>query len=342
MGASAGGETEVLRQASAVLDRPVTLWEVTDAREATVRASSAAPLQPVPSFNLEATLRRWNVPIAVGSRWVAAPGAEPETWVVAPVRNRPPAPPPNGRERRSRERLALELAGLAIGSLESGGDREPLRALAHLPALISHEAGNPLAAARASLQVAMESVGRWVGLAADRRVALLDDLGQVIEDIDRATEVLRAVQERARGALLRAERFDAVRVVRSCLTLERRLLRDRGIDLEFVTGLEGTYLRGDPNALFDLLVSLVRGAADATIKNAPIEVTMGRRGRELEIAVRSQGALPGAPERPSVIKARGVVEGVFGGTVRVESPVGATTVTITLPLPPQREPGARG
>src|SRR5207249_10439396 len=48
------------------------------------------------------------------------------------------------------------------------------------------------------------------------------------------------------------------------LTLERRLLRDRGIDLDFTTAVEATYLKGDPNALFDLLVNLVRNAADPT------------------------------------------------------------------------------
>src|SRR5205807_2137132 len=83
--------------------------------------------------------------------------------------------------------------------------------------------------------------------------------------LDRTSEFLRVVRERA-GAGVRAERFDAVRVVRSCLTLEGRLLRDRGIDLDFTTALEATYLKGDPNALFDLLVNLIRTAADSGAK----------------------------------------------------------------------------
>src|SRR2546430_12353855 len=49
-------------------------------------------------------------------------GAADGFWVVAPVRTRPPAPPPEGRERRSRERLTLELAGLCLGLLDR---REP-------------------------------------------------------------------------------------------------------------------------------------------------------------------------------------------------------------------------
>lgn len=344
---SRGEAGEVLRQASAVLGRPVTLWEVTGAHEAVPRATSDPNARPLlPSFDLDATLRRWKVAIPIGSRWVAAPGPTPDAWVVAPVRSHPPAPPPGGRERRSRERLALELAGLALGLIErtpgeagagSAERRDPLKDLPGFPAMIAHEANNPLAAARTGLQLAMEAIGRWVDLAADRRLALLDDLGQVLEDVDRATEFVRAIQDRARGAVAgvspRSERFDVVRVVRSCLTLERRLLRDRGIDLDFSTALEETYLKGDPNALFDLLVNLVRNAADATAQPpTPVVVRLTRKGRELEISVGGKGG-----EGGGLAKVRSVAEGVFAGSVRVESEPKNTTYTVVLPLPPQRE-----
>lgn len=329
---------EVLRQAGAVVGRPVTLWEVTDTSLAIPRASSApTSLASSAGFDFDATLRRWKVPIQVGSRWVAAPPAPDAAaplWVIAPVRSRPPLPPPDGKERRSRERLTLELAGLALGLIDSAVPID----VAGLPALIAQEAHNPLAAARTGLRLAMEAIGRWVDLAAERRLAVLDDLGQVLEDIDRATEFLRAVQDRTRGALQRAERFDAVRLVRSCLTLERRLLRDRGIELDFATSLESMYLKGDPNALFDLLVSLVRSAADAARAPGSLEVRLLQRGRELEVSVRDQGS--GTTD--SLTKARAVVEGIFGGSVRVDAHQAAGTLfTIVLPLPPQRE-GLRG
>lgn len=199
-----GEAGEVLRQASAVIGRPVILWEVSGPDEVVPRAMSepaaAARLGSGPHFDL-ATLRRWKVPIPVGSRWVAArlgPEGGGGSWVVAPVRSQPPAPPPDGRERRSRERLALELAGLTLGLIDRQPVADPLQDLASLPAMIAHEAGNPLTAARASLQLVMETVGRWVDLGADRRLMLLDDLGQVIEDIDRAADFLRAIQDRAR------------------------------------------------------------------------------------------------------------------------------------------------
>src|SRR3989441_6203618 len=269
---------EVLRQASAVIGQPVTLWEVTGAHEAVPRATSDQ--SRTPRLDLEATLRRWNIPVPIGSRWVAAPGATSDAWVIAPVRSRPPAPPPQGRERRSKERLALELAGLALGLIDAPASHQTA---ALPPGILAHEASNPLTAARTGLELAMESVGRWVDLAADRRLALLDDLGQVLEDLDRTSEMLRAMRESARAGTLTARgggRFDAVRVVRSCLTLERRLLRDRGVDLDFTTALETTYVKGDSNALFDMLVSIVRNAAETSAgQPTPVRVQLEQKGK---------------------------------------------------------------
>jgi len=334
-----GDEGEVLRQASAVVGRPVVLWEIIGPHQAVPRASSGPDVgvRP-PGFDLGAILARWSIPVPVGSRWVTAPGSTADAWVIAPVRSRPPAPPPGGRERRSRERLALELAGLALGLIAPAQSQDSTAAS---PGMQIHQASNPLTAARAGLQLSMESIGRWVDLAADRRLSLLDDLGQVLEDVDRTAELLRAMREGARAGMLTARgggaRFDAVRVVRSCLTLERRLLRDRGVDLDFTTTLETMYVRGDSNALFDLLVGIVRNAAETnTGQPAPVRVTLEQKGKELKLVVRGGRALA------DLAKVRAVAENAFNGTVTVDSPSGdTTTLTIVLPLPPQREADRR-
>ena len=86
---------------------------------------------------------------------------------------------------------------------------------------------------------------------------LLDDLGDVLEDLDRSMRFLLAVRDRARGALARWERFDAARVVQSCCTLEGRVLKDR-VSLELEGSFEPLYLLGDPNALYDALVELTQ------------------------------------------------------------------------------------
>src|SRR6266566_4054633 len=300
-----------------------------------------------------------------GSRWVGCQGAADGFWVVAPVRTRPPAPPPEGRERRSRERLTLELAGLCLGLLDRreptpghppAARSDPLNDITTLPGIIAHELSNPLTAARAGLHLAMESLGRWTEVAAGRRLELLDELGQVVEDIDRSASFLRAVKDRARGALARSERFDAVRVVRSCCTLESRVLKEKKIPLEFDSTLEVVYLNGDPNALYDLLVNLIRNAADASAgRPAPIRVGLTQVGKALRLSVRDEGAgirpqdldrifEPGFTTKPfgegsgmGLVVVQSVVRNMFAGSVAVVSSNGtATTVTVTLPIPAQR------
>ena len=362
------GRREILRQASVALGgRPVTVWEVSARAELEPQASSdPAPTHHATKLNVDGTLRRWNIPIVQGSRWVGYQGVADDAWVIAPVRLRPPAPPPDGRERRSRERLTLELAGLCLGLLDrreapDGGPAptrraDPLQDITTLPGIIAHELANPLTAARAGLQLAMEAVGRWTEVAAARRLELLDELGQVIEDIDRSVSFLRAIKDRARGALARSERFDAVRVVRSCCTLESRVLKEKRIPLEFDSALETVYLRGDPNALYDLLVNLIRNAADASAaRPTQIRVTLVQQGNSVRLTVHDEGSgirpqdlerifEPGFTTKEfgegsgmGLVVVQSVVRNMFGGSIAVDSTVGGgTTMAVSFPLPPQR------
>jgi len=359
------GRREILRQASVALGgRPVTVWEVSARAELEPQASS----DPTPGYHdskldVDATLRHWGIHIVQGSRFVGVRAGE-GNWVVAPVRTRPPAPPPEGRERRSRERLTLELAGLCLGLLDrrelpaapAPKRTDPLQDLATLPGIIAHEVADPLTAARAGLQLAMEALGRWTEVAAGRRLEMLDELGQVVEDIDRGANFLRAIKDRARGALARSERFDAVRVVRSCCTLESRVLKDKRIPLEFDSALEEVFLKGDPNALYDMLVNLIRNAADASLGHpTPIRVGLALTGSALRLTVRDEGAgiraedldrifEPGFTTKEfgegsgmGLVVVQSVVRNMFAGSINVESrPGGGTTVTVSLPVPPQR------
>jgi signal transduction histidine kinase len=358
------GIAEVLRQASVALGgKPVQVWEVAGTDRMVLQAASTPePAHGAAAGELSAVLQRWHVPVRHGTRWVTCPLDGTGSWVVAPLRSRPAKPPPNGHERRSRERMILELVGLCLGLADGramvprapGGD--PLRELAGLPAMIAHEASNPLTAARAGLQLAMATVTGWHDFAAERRLELLEDLGRVVDDIDRAVSFLRAVQDRARGALARTERFDAVRVVRSCVTLESRVLRDRGVRLELEAGVSSVYLKGDPNALFDLLVNLIRNAADAYPSRAgTVVVSVHLEDDMLRLAVRDQGigiasdALdrvfePGFTTKEfgkgsgmGLAQVRSVTEEMFVGRVTVSSQVGVgSTFTVHLPVPVQR------
>ncbi len=362
------GRREILRQASIALGgRPVTIWEVSVRAELELQASSEpSPGYHASKLDVDETLRRWNVPLVQGSRWVGSRAAPGEAWLVAPVRDQPPAAPPAGRERRCRERLTLELAGLCLGLLDrreapatpipNAKPASPMQDATTLPGIIAHELSNPLTAARAGLQQAMEAIGRWTEVGAGRRLEMLDELGQVIDDIDRSVTFLLALKDRARGALARSERFDVVRVVRSCCTLESRVLKDKKIPLEFESSLDTVYLKGDPNALYDMLVNLIRNAADASAgRPAPVRVTLERASASVRLSVSDQGAgIPpesldrifepgfttkefGEGSGMGLVVVQGVVRNMFGGSIEVASSPGAgTTITVTLPVPPQR------
>ena len=363
------GRQEVLRQASVALGgRPVTLWEVSARAELEPRLSYGAHAPVAASPNeIRTALRRWNIPILQGSRWVGCPADGADAWVIAPVRTRPPAPPPGGHERRGPERLTLELAGLCVGLIDAQTTAtpvpagvNPLRDLTNLPGVIAHELGNRLTSVRATLQLMMEAIAGFSDVGAGRRVELLDDLGDVLDDLDRSMQFLRAVRDRARGALARWERFDAARVVQSCCTLEGRVLRDRVL-VEPVGSFEPLYLLGDPNALYDALVNLIRNSADASAgRPGVVRVGLERSGQSVRVTVRDDGhgisaqSLDRLFESGFTTKGFGegagmglvlvqdVVQNMFGGTIAVESVVDVgTTITITLPIPVQRSLEAR-
>lgn len=362
------GAEEILRQASVALGRPVSLWEVAGSDRLLLQVSSeGVPASSATNVDIDSTLKSWNLPLRHGSRWVGCRLADNGPWVIAPVRAKPPQPPPDGKERRSKERLTLELAGLCLGLVDrrenprmppqAAARAEGVSELASLPAMIAHQASNPLAAARLGLQLCIKALGRWDDIPAARRDELLNELGEVIGDIDRAVGFLRAVQDRARGAFARTERFDVVRVARSCVTLEERLAHERLVNLEFVTAVESAYLKGDPNSLFDLLVNLIRNAVDAYQgARGTVRVGLVRDGASLTLQVVDQGV--GIPQQDlgrvfnadyttkefgkgsgmGLALVRSVAQEMFAGTVAVSSKEReGTTFTVTLPMPPQRD-----
>lgn len=359
-------QREVLRQAGVALQgRVVTLWEVSPHAEV-VPALTSVPDPPYHAtiLDLDGTLRRWGAPIIEGSKWVGCRLDEAGRWCVAPVRTQPAAPPPEGVERRSRERITLELAGLCVGlvdrSLASSPRRLPeaeaLLELARHPSVVAHEVASPLTAALVSIDNCLGSLREADHLQPEFRAQLLEELAGIADGVERAVGYLRSVQDRARGALARSERFDAVKVLRSCLTLERPLARKRGVALRWDTSVGSFYLQGDPNALYRVLANLIRNAVDASPEGRG-EVTIGLEqvGAVLRLTVRDQGVgiasehlerifEPGFTTKPfgtasgtGLTVVRELTAKMFGGTVKVESVVGeGTTFSVAFPIPPQR------
>lgn len=352
---------EILRQASVSLQgRVVTLWTIASEGEAVPEVTSELyPGYHSTALDVPGTLGQWGVPIAERSRWVGCRLDLDGLWCVAPVRHDPPAPPPGGQERRSPERMTLELAGLCVGLLEraehengqaNGGGQERTSSR-----IVAHEVANPLAAARATLELCVRTLQEDPAHEGVRS-AILQDLTNVVREIERAAALLRSVSERARGETPHHERFDIVGVLRSCVTLEGPLAQARGGSLEFQSSLDQLYLDGDPNGLYQILVNLTRNALDATGEHgAPVVVSLAAVGTRLELTVRDEGTgippehlsrifEPGFTTKPAgagsgmgLSVVRDVAQEMFEGTVRVDSEVGrGTAVTVSLPMPRQR------
>jgi len=110
---------ELLNQMSTALrGRTVALWRVARGGLAMTEAVSRRPPPAgAVEFDVAGVLRRWGRLALPHSLWIGCRVA-PDRWHVAAVRNDPPAPPPTGLERRSPERLVVELGGLCLGAHE--------------------------------------------------------------------------------------------------------------------------------------------------------------------------------------------------------------------------------
>src|SRR6267378_3578160 len=133
-------------------------------------------------LDLDTTLHHWGARIIQGSRWVGCRLNDAGAWCVAPVRKQPAAPPPDGVERRSRERMTLELAGLCLGLVDQppavsrprSPEPDALAELVRQPSVIAHEVANPLTAALVSLDLSLDVVRSAESLEPAFRAELLE------------------------------------------------------------------------------------------------------------------------------------------------------------------------
>ena len=163
---------ELLNQLSTALrGRTVALWRVVQGGLVTTEAVS---LRPPPDgaveFDVAGVLRRWGRLALPHSLWVGC-RVDADRWHVAAVRRDPPSPPPTGLERRSPERLVIELGALCFGAHE--------RAWSALD-----QAALFLCTARELVESCLERISEQGPSAGRARV--LADLARVAEVLDQA------------------------------------------------------------------------------------------------------------------------------------------------------------
>jgi hypothetical protein len=162
----------LLDQASAALHgHLVGLWRLSDRGQTVVEIVSPHDAQPeLLELDLGRLLHEWGRRPRPESRWVGC-RADATRWHIAPVRLDAPEPPPSGIERRSPERLVIELAGLSLGALERIWQA-------------ADQATVYLCAALEVLETCLGRVRQTEGLSVGARAHLLADLAGVADAID--------------------------------------------------------------------------------------------------------------------------------------------------------------
>jgi len=335
---------EVLRRAGAALNgRMVGVWVVED----------AGTLKPLASNGTEA--QAWDVtpevkiavshlamPAPPGSRWVAGRLADAQ-WCVAPVRDSVPDPPPIAHERRSRERLALELAGLCLGlSSRVAGNGMPAdldlfeRFMEQLGSF-AQDIGGPLAVARTAVVRSGAALAEATPPDEAGRARLIEDLKAAGRALEQAVSLVRTVHDRARAVLEHGGEFDVVQVVWSCVDAERPQAALRGASIELKTLAYVVSVPGSADSLRIAVSSMIRLAVRGLQgRVGTVTVSLENVGPVVRLTVAAPGAEV-ADGQSAVADARRVIESGFGGTLTISTVPGeGATITVSLPAPTHR------
>jgi signal transduction histidine kinase len=337
---------EVLRRASAVLNgRMVGVWEVSPERSLVpVVTNVTEPLAWDATPEVREALRRLAMPANPGSRWVAGRLSGTGQWCVAPVRREAPAPPPLAQERRSRERLALELAGMCLGlsgqpaAAAEGATPDLFQRFTEQLATFAQEIAAPLVAARTAVVRSGAVLAGTPQPDQASRDRLQEDLRAASRALEQAVALVRSVQERARAVVASGGSFDVVQVVWSCVDTVRAQAALRGATLELKTLAYVVTVPGNPDDLRTVLGAAIRAAVDGLGgRVGAVRVAVENVGPVVMLSVRSPVVEGLDAHAAAVAEAKGLVERAFGGTLTVTAQAGeGITLAISIPVPSHR------
>ncbi len=250
----------------------------------------------------------------------------------------------DGLEREVQNKTAhLEraLADLAASHQQLAA-RERLASLGTLAGGIAHEFHNVIGGIRgcAAELLADETV-------ADRR----ETLGVITRAADRATGIVHQLLRFARHSVENRTDLDLAVVVDDALRLCEPAARRQAVRVERELA-PGIALRGDADALHQVVVNLLTNALQAMPDGGTLHVTVARRGADAAITVRDSGHGIAAADLPHIFEPffsnrghgeRGTGLGLsvsygivtaHGGSIEVASPPGqGASFTVLLPLP---------
>jgi signal transduction histidine kinase len=180
------------------------------------------------------------------------------------------------------------IAPLRLKLVESRAtiDRqEKLASLGVLAAGVAHEIRNPLTAIKARLFTLRKAVGE--------RSAALEDANVIEREISRLERIVRDVLLFARPAEPKRQAISAVTLLREAGDLMRAQLEQSNVKLEINNSVDIT-VRGDPDQLKQVLLNLIRNAAES----------IGQCG-EISLCVRSErGNLGGRSVEAAILEVK--------------------------------------
>jgi signal transduction histidine kinase len=247
--------------------------------------------------------------------------------------------------------LPLLVARLAqLAELERGFDvaveREKLRSLKQFAYGAGHEINNPLANISTRAQTLL---GDEQDPERRRKLATINS------QAFRAHEMIADLMLFAQPPRLERQRVDLVRLVEQLLEQLATQARERNVQTSFVAATGSFVVSADPHQLQVALAAVCANGLEAMGRGGRIEIELRDRGvaetnrRMAEISIRDSG--PGIPAEvrrhmfdpffSGREAGRGVGFGLskcwriitdHGGSVAVDSQLGGTTFTVSLPL----------
>ena len=298
-------------------------------------AESAAP-------KVHEALRRIHMPSPPGSRWVGGQSVMSAGWCVAPVRASAPDPPARLRERRSRGRLALELAGLCLGLSDklatAGGDptasQDAYRKYAEQLGALDPVVAAQLEAPRAAVSRLGSTIREFASLHPAFRALVLKDLEATERALEETTSVLGRSQDRARGVLAPSGDFDLMPIVQSVVDAERGGAATRGATIEVEALGAVAPVTGDAQELRQVLTLLVHSAVLSLAGRAgTVGLTVAAVGPVVRVTIR----VPALIAESAIAAARHIVETKLGGDLSVASQPAAPATAVMLRLAARQE-----
>jgi len=226
-----------------------------------------------------------------------------------------------------------------------------LAAIGELAAGIAHEINNPLAIIRQEAELLLRLVSRKDSLDPQDLEQLQDSLRQVVQQVDRCTEITRNLLDFARKREPVLQLVDIHQVIETMTMLVEKEARNNNIQIVRQYDPDPAPLFSDAPQLRQVILNLLNNAAQAIGKNGTITIETGHDQDSLQIVIKDTGGgippedlekifdpffttkPPGQGTGLGLSICHGIIQRL-GGKIAVASTVGqGTAFTITLPCP---------